>query len=609
MPSYPTPSDYQEALQFPETAFRDPELKEAHPEENVLGLPQPITGNFAAVFPMTTRGGVRWAVKCFLTNVPDQQTRYQTIANHLETHRLPALVEFEYQAEGIRVESETYPLLKMEWAEGRPINQFVEDHLDDPETLAALAEAWTAMMEAMEAADVAHGDLQHGNALVKTERDGLRLTLVDYDTMYVPALEGRTSPEVGHRNYQHPDRTKDDFGPYLDRFSGLTIYTALRATLARPGLWSRFDTGENLLFRAADFYDPAGSVLFDELEQHEALRPLVEALRTACYVEPEAVPSLSGVLKDEATIQAGQAASGQRRRRRKAGDRSPFARWLMPAIATAAGAALMVLLIGWWEGALSIFTLTLVAVGWMSKHRYQQLSVVRRHRRLSQEVEHVTRMIERLERQVESLRQKRRDVLSSAEERRAGRLRELQDEALYDRLKYHFIGEAREVDGITHKQVVRLKAAGIRTVYGITPRRLEALHRIGDKTRTRLLMWRSALETQYKDDIPDALSPAEERRIERYIEHRVDDLEAEIARVEEKIQVQDEERARVQARKEELPAPSFARYLRHLLRLDRLPEGRERSPAPTSPPTDRTDAGSVSVPEPLDDDRPWWTQT
>ena len=38
---------------------------------------------------------------------------------------------------------------------------------------------------------------------------------MDYDTLYVPALAGRESPELGHRNYQHPDRTRKDFGPML----------------------------------------------------------------------------------------------------------------------------------------------------------------------------------------------------------------------------------------------------------------------------------------------------------------------------------------------------------------------------------------------------------
>src|SRR5690606_19886008 len=103
------------------------------------------------------------------------------------------------------------------------------------------------------------------------------------------------SAEVGHRNYQHPDRTERDFGPELDRFAGLVVYTALLALAERPSLWERYSTGENLLFQAGDFYDPKDSPLFAELRQIEPIRPLVEALATACYLEPQAAPSLEAV--------------------------------------------------------------------------------------------------------------------------------------------------------------------------------------------------------------------------------------------------------------------------------------------------------------------------
>src|SRR5690606_14666238 len=132
--------------------------------------------------------------------------------------------------------------------------------------------------------------------LVVRDGGGWTLRLVDYDTAYVPALRGRRSPEIGHRNYQHPDRGEDHFGPYLDHFAGLVVYTALRACAVRPGLWDAYDTGENLLFRASDFYDPAQSPLFEALAGEAALRPLVEALRAACLLEPEAVPPLAAVL-------------------------------------------------------------------------------------------------------------------------------------------------------------------------------------------------------------------------------------------------------------------------------------------------------------------------
>jgi len=224
MSSYPTPSQYQEALQAPTVAFADATLQDSTPRTNALGLPQPVTGSFAAVFPVTTETGARYAVKCFLAERPDQEARYQAISHALDEVQHPAFVDFAYQTGGVRVEGDAYPVLKMEWAEGTTLNRFVEAHLDRPEVLDRLAEAWADLMADLDRMDLAHGDLQHGNVLVETAGEALRLRLVDYDTMYVPALEGRASAEVGHRNYQHPDRTDADFGPALDRFAGLVVY-------------------------------------------------------------------------------------------------------------------------------------------------------------------------------------------------------------------------------------------------------------------------------------------------------------------------------------------------------------------------------------------------
>src|SRR5438034_11486371 len=66
---------------------------------------------------------------------------------------------------------------------------------------------------------MAHGDLQHGNILVR----GGSIHLVDYDGMWVPALKGRHATETGHRAYQHPERSEQDYGQEIDRFSVLVI--------------------------------------------------------------------------------------------------------------------------------------------------------------------------------------------------------------------------------------------------------------------------------------------------------------------------------------------------------------------------------------------------
>ncbi len=607
MPDYPTPSDYQEAVQVPKSAFADAELQTATPRTNVLGLPQPITGAFAAVFPMTTETGRQVAVKCFLNEQPEQQARYEAVADHLDAVDLAAFVDFDYQAEGIRVAGTDYPILKMEWVEGTVLNRFVREHLDAPDTLARLAETWADLMDALDGEELAHGDLQHGNVLVQAEGDDLQLRLVDYDTMYVPALDGRRSAEVGHRNYQHPDRTDADFGPFLDRFPGLVIHTALRACAAEPGLWNEYDNGENLLFRDADFYDPEQSPLFDDLAALDPVADLAAALRTACYVDPADVPPLDDVRAGRLEPADVSVDRARRERGRSRTNRSSFARYFVPAavglvvLAGAVGGA------GLPSVALALLgTGALLGGGWAVR-RFRRLSLVRRCRRLQQEAERFTEAIRGLEREVESLKEKRAELLNSIDERRAERLEELQEEALHDRLKHHFIGEVREVEGIIHKHVVRLKVANIRTAYEATPEAVADVRRISDEARARINMWRAALVQKYEDEVPDTLSPAEERRLRRYIDHRVEDLDDQIARTKKKIRVQKTERERVCDRLDEMPVLSVGRYLRYLLRLDPLPEPSEgRPPRPAPRNADDTQPEPDPVPAPASDDREWW---
>ena len=64
------------------------------------------------------------------------------------------------------------------------------------------------------------------------EGGSLALRLIDYDGMYVPALAGTRSGEVGLPAYQHPQRIREGtYNAEVDRFSHLVIYTAIRCLM------------------------------------------------------------------------------------------------------------------------------------------------------------------------------------------------------------------------------------------------------------------------------------------------------------------------------------------------------------------------------------------
>jgi hypothetical protein len=256
---WPTPQDYNEALQNPAASFIDPELRKGSPQLGTLGLPKAISGGFASVYRVRS-GSSDIAVRCFLKELPDQQERYAAISRHLSTSAVPETVRFEYQCQGVRVGARAYPILKMEWVDGTTLDRYISANLSDRGKLAKVAEGFLALLQNLAAKDVAHGDLQHGNILVSDRSGGPSIKVIDYDGMWVPALANARAHELGHPNYQHPNRNADTFGPYLDAFSAWSILASLLGVLVDPRLWSSVRRGdEQLLFARTDYLEPWNS--------------------------------------------------------------------------------------------------------------------------------------------------------------------------------------------------------------------------------------------------------------------------------------------------------------------------------------------------------------
>jgi hypothetical protein len=298
--------DYNEAVQEPSLCFGDPDLRAAEPVTNALGLPVPCSGGFADVYHLRQPAtGDSWAVKCFTRSVAGRQERYHEISRHLPRARLPFAVEFVYLEEGIRVHGRWYPVVKMQWVEGLLLNQFVRDNLARPALLESLLSLWARMARRLREAEVAHGDLQHGNVLLVpgSKTTSLALKLIDYDGMFVPALEGRPAGEVGHPAYQHPQRLREGTtGPEVDRVPLLVVAAALRClVVGGQPLWQRYDSGDNLLFREADLRAPAQSAVFRELWglPDPLAHVLVGRLALACHDPIDQAPLLSELLVDD----------------------------------------------------------------------------------------------------------------------------------------------------------------------------------------------------------------------------------------------------------------------------------------------------------------------
>jgi tRNA A-37 threonylcarbamoyl transferase component Bud32 len=286
MASWPSAQDYNEAVQMPEVFFDDPELTTSTPELNNMGLPRAISGNFASVYKML-RGEKPIAVKCFLRNIHNQHLHYQELS--LALCRLACVIDFKYLLKGIMNDDNWYPIVKMGWLEGHTLEQFLSKNLHNKTELDRFIAQFTAVMRELQQHGIAHGDLQHGNLIVRKGD----VMLVDYDGMFVPSMKGQSSRELGHSNYQHPARNTSHFDAGIDNFSAWIIYHTVMLLRSDPGLWQRNGGGEDcLLFRHSDFLQPESSRLMSELERHPVpdIKERAKVLRNLFEYSFETVP-------------------------------------------------------------------------------------------------------------------------------------------------------------------------------------------------------------------------------------------------------------------------------------------------------------------------------
>ena len=258
MNQYPLAGDYQAALQNPAAAFTDSRLKTAQFTLDSWGLPEAITGPTAAVFHATI-GGKGYALRCFTRSDVSSPERYAALDSFVAHHpRLSKHVSHVTWHDGaIRAKGATWPVLQMEWIEGQQLNEYVGYLAERADTgaLGKLASRWRKLIDELQRARFAHGDLSHGNVIIDQQGS---LRLVDYDDVWIPPLQGYPAPtEIGHENYQPRSRSAQArWGSWMDTFSALVIYLALTALAKDPGLWLPLNNGDNLLFERKDFSPP-----------------------------------------------------------------------------------------------------------------------------------------------------------------------------------------------------------------------------------------------------------------------------------------------------------------------------------------------------------------
>ncbi len=252
--NYPLISEYIEAIKAAEDNFE--ELTNLRPVLGDDGQPVMTSGNFAVVFKMEDiETGQFYALKCFTKEQEGRAEAYHQIADALKDVDSPYLVSLRYLDKELFVDTEQtseteFPVLLMDWVEGKTLDKYLRENLDDKYALEMLAYRFSQLAQWLIPQPFAHGDLKPDNILVR--EDGT-LVLVDYDGMYVPSMNEQKARELGSPDFRHPLRTENDFDEHIDDFPLVSILLSLLAISLDTQLLAEYGAVDRLLFSEDDY--------------------------------------------------------------------------------------------------------------------------------------------------------------------------------------------------------------------------------------------------------------------------------------------------------------------------------------------------------------------
>lgn len=262
---YPLRTDYETVVKYPDRFIYDGILQQGKPvkQKQNQNFLLSHNGGKAVVYEIQTNPK-KYALKCWIEDLGDLKIRYKAIDAYLKTVQLPYFVDFAYQEQGILVNGQRFPIIRMEWVDGISFKDFISNNINNPTSIRNFAEKFLEMVKILHQNNISHGDLQHGNIIVRKNGD---LCLIDYDSLYVPQLSNATDNIKGLPGYQHPNRNKlSKLSPKADYFSEIVIYLSLLILSENPNYWQQIQQEERLLFSEKDLIKPNSSKIFKQLK-------------------------------------------------------------------------------------------------------------------------------------------------------------------------------------------------------------------------------------------------------------------------------------------------------------------------------------------------------
>ena len=257
---YPLLSEYVSAITHASENLD--QLKHLEVVQDEHGEPYRSSGAFAVVFKMRDpRTGQLYALKCFTEEQEGRAEAYRKIEEELEVAGTTYFTSMRYYERELFVDSSVsseseFPVLLMDWVEGSTMELYIREHYRDSYAMEMLCYRFCRLASYLRSQPFAHGDVKPDNIMVS---DTGTLTLIDYDGMFVPSMQGESSPTLGTEEFRHPLRTPELFDATIDDFALASIALSLRAIALDSQLLDQYGAPDRLLFSASDYRDLAQS--------------------------------------------------------------------------------------------------------------------------------------------------------------------------------------------------------------------------------------------------------------------------------------------------------------------------------------------------------------
>lgn len=263
MKTFPSRTEITTAMSNPHVCYKATELIDGNVIKTSSRVIQ-YSGGYTNVFPFVNKEKHKVAVRLWIADIGDAKMRTSEISSYLKGVNSNYFEEFHYVDDAVLISGQLHPVVIMTWVDGDTLKEYIDKNINNKSVLYSLADKFKRMVEHFHDLNIAHGDLQHGNIMVRSDGS---LAVIDYDSMYIKPLDGLPDIIKGLEGYQHPARLSNKMvHSKLDYFSELVIYLSLLVFAKYPSLWDQVRDTEDLLFEKDDFLNPSQSQIIQKLK-------------------------------------------------------------------------------------------------------------------------------------------------------------------------------------------------------------------------------------------------------------------------------------------------------------------------------------------------------